>query len=213
VVHRHPDFQKWEQKPNICKGIIAELESVPLEVFCEIRSRGYHFELLYDERSTKAFVDNRRKKGGQDYLPIKFIERCGYREIGKAFETLSNPFNYTESDTDTDIESDFDTESETEVYMTLTELSHGHADNEFARLLKNYEQLYLEKFGERHKAITEERAERAKDALQLNDVFTLDDEEQSDMIYEYFRTVKSDDYSLLHFATDGILDILNKRAM
>lgn len=114
IVHRHPDFQKWEQKPNICKGIIAELECVPLGVFKEIRSRGYHFELLYDKRSMKAFIDNRREKRKQDYLPIKFIERCGYQEIGKAFETLSNPFNYTESDTDLESYPEFDSQSESE---------------------------------------------------------------------------------------------------
>jgi len=213
VVHRHPDFQKWEQKPNICKGIIAELECVPLEVFKEIRSRGYHFELLYDERSMKAFIDNRREKKNQDYLPIKFIERCGYRETGKAFETLSNPFNYIESDIDLESHPEFDSQPESEGYISLTEMANSHEDEYFTNFLDIYDQLYLDEFSEHHKAITEEQAARARNALQSNDVLTLDRSSQADMILEFFHTVKSDDYSLLHFATDGILEILIKRAM
>lgn len=216
VINQHPVFQKWEQKPNICKGIIAELEAIPLEVFKEIRSRGYCFELLYDEETAKAKIESINKKDA-NYCPKKFLERCNYRKIGKAFKTLSNPFNYSDTDIESDIDTEsypeFDSQSESEVYISLTEMAYSYENDDFSDFLKLYDQLYSGVFKMEHKAITEEQAERAKDALQSNEILTLDDESQQEMILEFFRIPKSDDYSLLHFSTDGILDILNKRAM
>lgn len=209
VINKHPVFQKWEQKPNICKGIIAELEAIPFEVFKEIRSRNYCFELLYNEETAKAEIESINKKDA-NYYPKKFLERCGYGEIGKAFETLSNSFNYSDSDIefDTDTESYTDTESESERNGLLSEHAKEVKEPEVKYFLLKYDKMYTNNFGKQHKKISDKQLQRALAALKARESLILDPENsiQEEMIQAFFDNVTSNDHSLLHFATDGILE-------
>jgi hypothetical protein len=85
--------------------------------------------------------------------------------------------------------------------------------SEFSAFLQLYDELYRQYFKKEHKKVKNEQFEEAREVLERNDVFSMDKSTQEEMIQDFFENVKSNDYSLLHFATDGILELRNKRAM